>query len=429
MTEKLSYKDLEKELANLKAQNAILIQENRKLKINNEKSESTYLESNTITNKNQPSDENLLYILMNTMPDRIYFKDAHSRFIKISKSLTQKHGLSNPEDAIGKSDFDYFTQEHAHQAFLDEQKILDSGEPLKNIEEKETWNDGSITWASTTKMPIINKNNKIVGTFGISRDITEFRATQLAIQESEFQLRELNATKDKFFSIIAHDLMNPICTILGFSQLLTKNFNTYNEQKNKEMVHVINEGIEKTFNLLENLLLWSRNQRGFVDFKTKNENLYQLSLETLDLLNQSAKNKSIRLINKIKEHFIINVDKNMLQTILRNLISNAIKFTPNGGRIIIDANLITDASDHNFIEVSVKDSGVGIAKDMQAKLFKITDSISTKGTENESGTGLGLILCKEFVEKHKGEIRVESEEGKGSMFIISIPNPKEEPIN
>lgn len=419
MKEKPTYQDLEESLVKLKENYKKLLEENDKLK----KVRGEDMGSNSFENAklHQPTEQFLLNNLMDTIPDRIYFKNTKSQFIKISKSLADLHGIANPDEAIGRTDFDFFTKEHALQAFNDEQNILIAGKPLKNIEERETWNDGTITWASTTKMPLIDSNGNIIGTFGISRDITFQKETQQAIKESETQLRELNATKDKFFSIIAHDLMSPVCTLVGFSQLLTKNIDTYPIQKIKEISSFIDGSINNTYNLLENLLLWSRTQTQFTDFKTKRENLYDMSKETISLLNQTALKKSIQITNKIKEDIFVDVEKNMILTVLRNLVSNAIKFTRNGGEILIETGQFVNIGTQRFLEVKVTDNGVGIPKEKLSKLFKIAESVSTKGTENESGTGLGLLICKEFVEKHHGKIWVESEVGKGTKFIFTLP--------
>jgi PAS domain S-box-containing protein len=415
MNDKPTYQDLERALDKLKESYNKLHKENADLK------KEVAKNSMNAVSSHQPSEQYLLNILMQTIPDRIYFKDAQSQFIRINKSLAELHGISNPDYAIGRTDFDFFTKEHARQAFNDEQNILATGKPLKNIEERETWNNGTITWASTTKMPLIDDKGNRIGTFGISRDITQQKETQQAIKDSEEQLRELNATKDKFFSIIAHDLMSPICTLVGFSQLLTKNIDTYSIQKIKETTTLIDGIVKNTFDLLENLLLWSRTQTKSTELKTKKENLLEMTKETILLHNQTALKKSIRLTTKINDDIFVEVEKNMILTVLRNLVSNAIKFTSSGGEITIEIGQLVNYGKQNFLEVSVNDTGIGIPKEKINKLFKIAENVSTKGTENESGTGLGLPLCKEFIDKHKGKIWVESEEGKGSKFIFTLP--------
>ncbi|MCD4794753.1 MAG: PAS domain S-box protein [Bacteroidales bacterium] len=264
-------------------------------------------------------------------------------------------------------------------------------------------------------------NNKPKYITSIVRDITERKKAEQSLIENEKQLQELNATKDIFFSIIAHDLKNPIAAVLGFSKLLLKNLKEYDIQKQKKFIRIIFQSVQNIDKLLENLLLWSRSQRGVLDFNPEKGNLYLLYTKTIKLLKLPAEKKSITIKNLIPEDIIVKADKNMISTVIRNLISNAIKYTHRGGEIIIKAQEIKEDNKQRHIKIAVKDSGIGIASDIQAKLFTITENVSTEGTDNETGTGLGLILCKEFVEKHGGKIWVESEEGKGSEFIFTIP--------
>ncbi len=255
----------------------------------------------------------------------------------------------------------------------------------------------------------------------LKTEISQRKQMHQTLIKNERKLQELNETKDKFFSIIAHDLKNPFNSMLFFSKLLTEDFEQYNCKKQKNFIAIIHKGIKNTYKLLENLLLWSQTQKGIIDFKPQNENLYLLLEETLSLLRQLAEDKGIILKNFISEDMKVWTDKNMLLTILRNLISNAIKFTPKGGEITVSTQLITDKNQQEYTQISVKDTGMGISKEKIIQLFKISENVSTKGTEGETGTGLGLILCKEFVEKHGGKIWVESGVGQGSEFIFTLP--------
>jgi len=678
MNKKPTYQDLEKELEKLKERNKTLRRENNELNANKENlvvpPEQLASESKNFDDELK-SEQYLFNILMDVIPGRVYFKNRESQFVKISKSVAKWHNIVDPAVAIGKTDFDFFAKKHAEKAFRDEQEIIKSGIALTNIEEKESWKDGEITWSLSSKMPLINKKGQTLGILGVSRDITNqklaeqalkeneeklrmlfenstnlfyshtpnlvltymsqqvenvlgytreevmhrwtelasnhpvneigFRYTQKAIDtgiaqmpfelellhkngekvwvevregpvvkngktkaivgaliditdrkkaeqalkeseekyrllienqsdlivkidklgrflfvsktycnlfakteqeligktimpfvheddrtstkktikklknpphklyfrhraitkngirwlswmgtavldnnknlieiiavgrditdkvntennliESERKLRELNATKDKFFSIIGHDLRSPFNTMLGFAKLLITNFDSFNVQKQKKFLGILTNDLENTYNLLENLLLWARTQRGTIDFYPEKENLYLLTGETVELLRQSAADKAIFLINQIPEDIYVNADKNMLLSILRNLISNAIKFTPKEGTVKIGVktrHVIETGHTLSLTEIYVKDNGVGMANEKQVQLFEISENISTKGTEDETGTGLGLILCKEFVEKHGGQIRVESKVGKGSEFIFTVP--------
>ncbi|NOZ46405.1 MAG: DUF3365 domain-containing protein [Chlorobi bacterium] len=242
----------------------------------------------------------------------------------------------------------------------------------------------------------------------------------IELKENKDKLQELNNIKDKFFTIIAHDLKNPVSTLIGFSELLINNFDTYNTEKQKKVLGYMHESIQSTYKLLNNLLQWSIAQKGNIVFNPKLINLFSISDKTHKLLNSSAEIKAIKLLNKIPENIFVKADKDMLSTIFRNLISNAVKFTPKGGVVETNAKIIS-SNDKKYVEISVKDNGIGITPERQSKLFSIRENTTTKGTDNEAGTGIGLVLCKEFVEKHNGKIWIESESGKGSRFVFTIP--------
>ncbi|RLD63327.1 MAG: hypothetical protein DRI95_11845 [Bacteroidetes bacterium] len=284
---------------------------------------------------------------------------------------------------------------------------------------------GDLVWLYDFTTVLRNKKNEITHFYGYVMNVSDRKNAEEALKESESNLRESNQMKDKFFSIIGHDLRSPFNTMLGFSSLLVDNFDKYDVQKQKKFLSILNKDIQNTYKLVENLLLWSRSEQGIIDFKPEKENLYLLSVETLSLLKRSAADKSIKLINRIPEDVSVLADKDMLLTVLRNLISNAIKFTSKHGTVEIgcqhvETKDLTSVQTNKFLEITVKDSGVGIAKGKIAKLFKISEDVLTKGTEDETGTGLGLILCKQFVEKHGGKIRVLSEVGSGSEFIFTL---------
>ena len=258
------------------------------------------------------------------------------------------------------------------------------------------------------------------------RDLTERKKTEQALKEKEAKLQESIKTKDKFFSIIAHDLKTPFNTLLGFSDLLYNNFEEYSKEEQKEFLNIIRNSIKSSQKLLENLLVWSRSQRGTIEYKPEKINLYFLANEIGEALNDAILKKSLSFKNNIPPGFYVYADKAMLSTIIRNLLSNAVKFTNRGGHISINAQPKTTEDNHKYAEISVADSGIGIHKKMLTKLFDVGETISTRGTENEKGTGLGLVLCKEFVEKHNGKIWVKSKEGTGSTFYFTIPfNPED----
>jgi two-component system, sensor histidine kinase and response regulator len=247
-------------------------------------------------------------------------------------------------------------------------------------------------------------------------EIEERKRAETALLESENKLREANAAKDKFFSIIAHDLRNPFNAVIGFSNLLRENISEFDINEISEYIGYINDSAINAYTLLGNLLDWARSQTNSIQFKPEAVNIFDIIQSTLVILSGEATKKNITLSSQITPDSLVLADNNMVSTVFRNLISNAIKFTRTGGLITIFSCL------HNgFYEFTVEDNGVGIQQKDLEKLFRIDTKVYTKGTAEESGTGLGLILCKEFIEKNNGTIRVESEPGKGSRFIFSLP--------
>lgn len=280
-------------------------------------------------------------------------------------------------------------------------------------------------------MPIITKDGKTISVEFVStvyvadhakviqcniRDITERKRVEDALKDSEARLMDLNAAKDKFFSIIAHDLKGPFNSIVGFSDLLIDRIREKDYDEIEKYATIIQNSSSRAMDLILNLMQWSRSQTGRLDFNPENLDIVALIKMIAQLLNDSAQQKSITLYTELPGQRLVFVDKDMMATVLRNLISNAIKFTNAGGEIVISVN-----QDSENLIVTVSDNGVGIRSDAMDKLFIIEKSYSTVGTNDEKGTGLGLILCKEFVEKHGGNIWAESEFGKGSKFHFSIP--------
>jgi signal transduction histidine kinase len=236
----------------------------------------------------------------------------------------------------------------------------------------------------------------------------------VAIKTSE--LNELNASKDKFFSIIAHDLKNPFNTIIGFSDMMKESIRLNDPATFYEYTEMINTSAIQTLRLLDNLLEWANSQRGKLTFTPVQVILKELVKDEFVMLDDMAIGKNIELRNNVNDLITVVADKNMLRTILRNLITNAVKFTHRDGKVEVDAIVYP-----GHVEVTVSDNGIGMPKVTMAKLFRIDANLSTRGTENEKGTGLGLFLCKEFVEKHGGKIWVVSEENKGSVFHFILP--------
>jgi len=245
----------------------------------------------------------------------------------------------------------------------------------------------------------------------------EIRNQRDELKSNNVKLEVMNATKDKFFSIIAHDLINPFNSILGFSDLLVKSQTDNKMKDSAAYASIIHASARNAFSLLENLLEWSRSQTGGITYNPQNIDFERLVQKSVNLCKSLAEVKGIEMQISNLKNISIKADENMLNTVMRNLITNAIKYTPKGGKVIISAQL-----SKSFLEVAVTDTGIGMSNEIMSKLFKIHQIKSVEGTNKEKGTGLGLFLCKTFIENHGGKIWVESELGKGSCFRFTIPH-------
>ena len=257
------------------------------------------------------------------------------------------------------------------------------------------------------------------------------RKAERQLKESEQKLRAMNISKDKLFSIIAHDLGSPLNSMLLSSGFLEKKYQTLEEEEMKELLHQIYENTNHMAKLLDNLLKWAASQLGKLEVELETLDLSQLTEETIELITSSARGKNIQLVSHIDENTLAIADKRMVETILRNLLSNAVKYSKNGGEVHVFSK-----SDNNLLEVTVSDSGLGIPTDKLNSLFDLGVHNSTRGTAGEKGIGLGLVLCKEFVEKNRGTIRVESntndESSTGTRVTFTLPTApraKEEHAN
>jgi len=236
------------------------------------------------------------------------------------------------------------------------------------------------------------------------------------LKKNETSLKEANQTKDRLFSIISHDLKNPFTSLIGFSGALLENYDRLDEETKKDFTKDIHESAEEIYNLLDNLLKWSLSQTGNLTQNTEKINMALLVEENISLMRRSAEHKEIELLSEIEDGSLLFADVNMVNAIMRNLLSNAIKYTGKGGSVTLSSK-----NAGNFLEISITDTGVGMSEEAREKIFRMDMNYSTLGTARESGSGLGLILCKDFIEKQGGEIWVESKTGVGSKFSFTLP--------
>ena len=260
----------------------------------------------------------------------------------------------------------------------------------------------------------------LVVLFFITRSRHTFKKLSIKLEKSEKELLKANADKDKFFTIIAHDLKSPFNSIIGFSEVLKNDYQSLDENEKRSMINSIGRSANTTYKLLENLLIWSSNETGKIQFTPHKVDLFEVVEGGLSINQISADSKSISLINNIKSPTLAMADLDMINTIFRNLISNAVKFTGENGMVSINSEEF-EVDGIKKLKISVSDNGIGMQKDDIEKLFSLTENITTSGTHDEKGTGLGLVLCKEFVNKHNGEIWVDSKVGMGSTFYFTLP--------
>ena len=340
----------------------------------------------------------VLDLLFNNIPDAIFVLDSNERIINtnpVALSLLDSFRKNDGNSSNSKSVFP--------------KRLLSAKDDVSELEF-----DEKIYYKTNT---VINSSKgKYLGTLIVLHDITERKQYENKLLKNELRLKELNASKDKFFSIIAHDLKNPFNSILGFSNILMEVVQDKDYEAVEEYAEIIQNSSQRAMSLLTNLMEWSRSQTGRMEFNPETIDIVALINDVTELLKYSAQLKSITIYKENDQSVMISADKAMMSNILRNIISNAVKYTRPGGSIVISTK-----QKQNELLVNITDNGIGINKENIEKLFRIDENYSTPGTQNETGTGLGLLLCKEFIDKHKGKIWVESEPNKGSTFHFTIP--------
>ena len=355
-------------------------------------------------------------VLLDAVSEAIYILDKNGKFLDVNNGALKMYGYKK-EDFYGKTpaflsapdknDLDK-TIADVGKAFAGETVIFDWWGRRKN---------GDIF----PKEVILNKTNyhgqdAVIAT---ARDISDRYEYEEKQKRYTAELKELNDAKDKFFSIIAHDLRSPFNGLLGFSKVLSDEYEDLSNDEVKEYISYVHSSAKTVFNLIENLLQWSRIQTGRMEFQPINIDLHELVFKIVNLFTPVAIEKHITLRNQVPLNAVMKADQNMLNSIVQNLTANALKFTNSGGNVTIKYEYI-----NNFHKIIVADNGVGIAKENIEKLFRIDSHYSTIGTANEEGTGLGLILCRELAEQNGGHLHVKSEIGKGSEFTLILPSTK-----
>lgn len=369
--------------------------------------------------------------LFENIKDVVYESTPDGRLLNINQAGIDLFGYSSKDELMKQEiSSSLYVNPIERETF---KSILEAEGSVNNYEITLRKKSGEEIIVLETATTVKDETGKVIAYRGIIRDITESKMNELLLRDyleelaktneqvriSESELRRANQEKDKFFSIIAHDLKNPFNSLVGLSEILVNDIDELSKEEIVDFSSGIHSAARNILQLLENLLEWARIQTGRIKHAPEIIDMKELVYENIELLNQSALNKKIKLFSEINSPMKIFADKYMINCVIQNLITNAIKFTKENGSVSISA-----VENQNNCTFAIKDTGIGIKAEDKEKLFRIDTHHTTKGTKNEAGTGLGLILCKELIEKNDGKIWVESEVGKGTTFYFTLPKEK-----
>jgi len=372
-------------------------------------------ELNEVTSQLRESEEKYRMLVENSH-DLIFSIDVKGYFTYISPLGASFLGYET-EEVIGQS-FIKFVHPDDFSLFLKSLRNLrKNSNHNQAFEYRVLHKNGNSHWHNAHVLLILDENGAIKSYYGLAMDNTAQRTAEHEVLLKNKELEKANRVKDKFFSIVAHDLRSPFGSLLGLSRMLSEDLSEFTMDQIQHISENIYETADNLYRLLENMLQWSKIQQDLVTFNLEPVVLAHVANESFNLYSDVIKNKGIKADIDIPSNLLVYTDINILQTVFRNLISNAAKFTPRGGRIDITAS----KKDSNFVEVIVKDTGIGMTPELLGNIFRPDISTGRRGTDNEPSTGLGLLLCKEFIEKQGGQIYVESENEKGSIFHFTVP--------
>jgi len=365
----------------------------------------------------------LLRGLLDACPDSIYFKDRDSRMLKVSRSLAARIGLSDPSEAVGKTDADFFGVEHAAAAWEDEQRIMRSGEALISKMEVEKWLDGQERWLITTKMPLKDAAGDVVGTFGVSRDITELKRAEAELAVARDIALESARLKAEFLANMSHEIRTPLNAVVGMSGLL---LDTKLDPEQQDFANTIRTSADLLLSIINDILDFSKIEAGKMAIETVDFDVTQVLEETADLVADSAQSKGIELATWIPPAVPRHVvgDPGRLRQVLANLVSNAVKFTERG-EVVLQVEPARETEHDVSLRFEVRDTGIGISPEAQARLFNAFTQADGSTTRRYGGTGLGLAISKQLVSLMGGTIGCESTHGRGSTFWFTLTLDKQ----
>ncbi len=360
--------------------------------------------------------------LLSTAEERVYFKDLMSRFLLVSAGWIAAYAPGRAaEELIGKTDFDVFSDQHASAAFDDEQQIIRTGEPIVGKVERETYSGQAPAWVSTTKMPLRDAHGQVIGTFGISRDVTAQVRAEKALARQALQLstqndrlRELDRLKDEFIGLVSHELRTPLVSIIGYVELL-KDAGTSGSDAG-HFAEVIERGAQRLLRLVGDLLFLSRIQSAKMTVEFRSADLADIVTRAVEETRPEAQRKHIELALSAAALPCFALDPERIAQLAGNLISNAVKFTPDGGRVEVRVGMQGDQA-----VLAVADTGIGIPAGDRERIFERFFRSEAATRQAIPGTGLGLTIAKAIVAAHNGTIAVDSDEDRGSTFKICLP--------
>ena len=353
---------------------------------------------------------------------RVYFKDLQSRFLLVSAGWIAAYAPGRAaEDLIGKTDFDVFSDEHAFAASRDEQRIISTGESIVGKVELETYGGRTDTWVSTTKMPLRDEHNRIIGTFGISRDVTAQTKAENTLAEQALQLiaqnerlRELDRLKDEFIGMFSHELRTPLSSILGYAEILMED--GLSSPDAEQCVEVIDRNAKRLLRLAGDLQLLSQINSGQMPMEFCSADLADIAASAVEEMRPNADRKHIDLVLSATAVPRFAVDPTRIAQLLGNLLSNAVKFTPESGRVEVRLG-----TEEGQVVLAVADTGAGIPVADRERIFERFYRTAIARRQAIQGTGLGLTITRAIVEAHNGTIAVDSDEGRGSTFTVRLP--------
>jgi PAS domain S-box-containing protein len=364
-------------------------------------------------------ERNVTRALLDNVPDYIYCKDRASRFLIVSRALAVKLGLTDHAQAIGKTDFDFFTPEHARQEFEDEQRIMETGQPMVDVMAKETLEDGRVFWGLTTKVPLRNELGEIIGTCGITKNITQLKEAEEQTQRAKQAAEDADRAKSEFLAVMSHEIRTPMNGVLGFTSLL---LDTPLNPEQREWLHTIHASGETLLTLINDILDFSKIESGHMEPEQHPVNVRRCVEEVVDLLWSKANEKKIELLHWIESdvpEWIVS-DGTRLRQVLVNLVGNAIKFTAHGEVEVRVAGEPAVAGQPPRLAITIRDTGEGIPADRIHRLFRAFSQADSSTTRRFGGTGLGLAISRSLAQLLGGSIELVSTSPAGSCFRFTL---------